>query len=275
MRRRYFFHAIPLMLSALLATIGLPSSVQADRPETLTIAAANSLKDVLQKILPLFEAQHKNLNVRVVYGPSQTLREQIEQGSPVDVFLPSLFEEVEQLEQKKLVIKATTRIYAGTSLVLVTGTALPAPIGSIKDLEKIPVRRIAVGDPVTSSVGKVSAQFLKNARLDQRLQSHYVYGAHSRAVLDLVANGEAEVGVVYRTDAVSNAKIRIIEATPADSHAPIRYGLAIPWTAKNTTWAREFSDFLLAPHVQTILEEYGFDRISARVGLARRQEGKQ
>lgn len=76
------------MLSALLASIGVSSPVQADHPETLTIAAANSLKDVLRKILPLFEAQHKNLKVRVVYGPSQTLREQIEQGSPVDASSP-------------------------------------------------------------------------------------------------------------------------------------------------------------------------------------------
>jgi molybdate transport system substrate-binding protein len=275
MKRRHFAYAMPLVLSALLATVGLPSAAQADRPETLTIAAANSLKDVLRKILPLFESQHKNLNVRVVYGPSQTLREQIEQGSPVDVFLPSLFEEVEQLEQKKLVLKETTRIYAGTSLVLITATALPAPIGSIHDLERVPVRRVAIGNPATSSVGKVAAQFLKNTRLDQRLQSHYVYGAHSRAVLDLVASGEAEVGVVYRTDAVSNTKVRIIEATPSDSHTPVRYGLAIPWTAKNTTWAREFSDFLLTPHIQTILEEYGFDRVSSKVGLVKRQEGNR
>lgn len=182
---------------------------------------------------------------------------------------------MEQLEQKRLVLKETTSIYAGTSLVLVTGTALPAPIGSIQDLERVPVRRVAIGNPATSSVGKVSAQFLKKARLDQRLRSHYVYGAHSRAVLDLVANGEAEVGVVYRTDAVSNPKVRITEATPADSHASVRYGLAIPWTAKSNTGAREFSDFLLTPQIQTILEEYGFDRVSPRVSLAQRREGKQ
>lgn len=275
MTKRYFLYALPIVLSAILATIGLPSVTQADHPETLTIAAANSLKDVLRKILPLFEAQHKNLNVRVVYGPSQTLRDQIEQGSPVDVFLPSLFEEVEQLEQKRLVLKETTRIYAGTSLVLITATVLPAPIGSIHDLERIPVRRVAIGNPETSSVGKVAAEFMKNAHLDQRLRSHYVYGEHSRAVLDLVANGEAEVGVVYRTDAVSNTKIRIIEATPSDSHVPVQYGLAIPWTAKSTTWAREFSDFLLTPQIQTILEEYGFDRVSSKVGLVKRQGGNR
>ena len=98
------------------------------QPETLTIAAANSLRDALRKILPLFEAEHPGITVRVIYGPSQTLRKQIEEGAPVDVFLPSLFEEIEQLEKKDLVIQGTKRVYAGTSLVLITGAMLPAPI---------------------------------------------------------------------------------------------------------------------------------------------------
>ena len=106
------------------------------QPETLTIAAANSVRDALRKILPLFEAEHPGINVRVIYGPSQTLRKQIEEGAPVDVFLPSLFEEIEQLEKKDLVIQGTKRVYAGTSLVLITGAILPAPIRSIQDLHR-------------------------------------------------------------------------------------------------------------------------------------------
>lgn len=274
MKRQYQRFITVLLLTAVMAVMGATAPAHADRPEILTVAAANSTRDALQKILPLFEAQHKAITLRVIYGPSQTLRKQIEEGAPVDVFLPSLFEEIDQLEKKGLVIQGTKRVYASTSLVLITSTSLPAPIGSIQDLRTISVRRIAIGDPQTSSVGKVAVQFLTHSKLEPQLKSRFVYGEHSRAVLDLVAKGEAEVGVVYRTDAISNEKVRIIEATPADSHAPVQYGLAIPWTAKNTTWAREFSDFLLTPQIQTILEEYGFDRVSPRVGLAQRREGK-
>ncbi len=245
------------------------------QPETLTIAAANSLKEALGKVLPLFEAQHREISVRVVYGPSQTLRNQIEQGAPVDVFLPSLFEEIEQLDKKGLVIQGTTRAYAGTSLVLITGTALPAPIGSIHDLQSVPVRRLAVGDPKTSSVGKVAAQFLKHSNLEPRLKSQYVFGEHSRAVLDLVAKGEAEVGVVYRTDAVSNPKVRILDTAPAESHTPVRYGVASVWTAQNITGSSEFIEFLLTPPIQALLQEYGFDRVSPDAGVAQRDEVKR
>lgn len=263
-----------MFLPVLLAiSVWAPDRVAA-QPETFTIAAANSLKDALRKVLPAFESQHPEVNVRVIYGPSQTLRKQIEEGAPVDVFLPSLSEEIDQLGSKGLVIEGTKRIYAGTSLVLITGPVLPAPIRSIEDLHSVPVRRIAVGDPKTSSVGKVAAQFLKFSKLDPKLKSQYVYGEHSRAVLDLVSKGEAEIGVVYRTDAIADSHVRILDTAPPDSHSPIQYGVAIVWTARNITASGDFIEFLLSSGTQDELKKYGFDQAGEKIGLLRRQEVK-
>jgi molybdate transport system substrate-binding protein len=244
------------------------------QPETLTIAAANSLRDALRTLLPAFESQHPEVTVRIVYGPSQSLRKQIEEGAPVDVFLPSLADEIDQLGKKGLIIEGTKRIYGGTSLVLITGPVLPAPVRSIEDLRSIPVRRIAVGDPKTSSVGKVAEQFLKFSKLDPKLKSQYVYGEHSRAVLDLVAKGEAEIGVVYRTDAITDSHVRILDTAPAESHSPIHYGVAIVWTAKNISGAGDFIGFLLSSPAQDELKKHGFDQALDKVGLVKRQEVK-
>ncbi|MGH7231408.1 MAG: molybdate ABC transporter substrate-binding protein, partial [Nitrospiraceae bacterium] len=102
---------------------GSVQSSYADHPQTLTIAAANSLKDSLRTILPLFEKQG-NVEVRVVWGPSQTLRDQIKQGAPVDVFLPSSIEEIDQLEKAGLTLPGTKQVYAETALVLIAQSAL-------------------------------------------------------------------------------------------------------------------------------------------------------
>ncbi len=263
------------LLCLLFAFFGTTTSVSAEPTETLTIAAANSLREALRNVLPLFEAQYPHVSIRVVYGPSQTLRDQIKQGAPVDVFLPSLFEEIEQLDKKGLIIQGTKRVYAGTTLVLITNTDVPAPIGVIQDLHKTPIRRIAVGDPKTASVGKVAAQFLKSSDLEPRLKSQYVYGEHSKAVLDLVANGEAEIGVVYRTDVGPNRKVRIIDTAPAGSHSPIRYGAATVWTSRNISAAKDFTEFLVTPQVHAQLEKYGFDRVPSSAGVAQRWEAPQ
>ncbi|MFO0730611.1 MAG: substrate-binding domain-containing protein [Nitrospiraceae bacterium] len=88
----------------------------------------------------------------------KTLRKQrIEEGAPIDVYLLSLFEELDQLDGKGLVIQGTKRAYAATSLVLITGAL--RPIRSISGVESVPVRRIAVGDPKASSVGKWPPSF--------------------------------------------------------------------------------------------------------------------
>jgi len=268
MRKRSAIFALVL---ALTTTVG----VSAGRPayaaslEVLTIAAANSIKQALRHLLPLFEAQRKNVEVRVVYGPSQSLRQQIEQGAPVDVYLPSSIEEIDRLEQAGLIIKNTKRLYAQTRVVLITGNLLPASITSFQDVAKPEIRRVAIGDTKTSSVGKFAAELFENLNLDKQVRSRYLLAEHSGAVLDLVAKGEAEVGVVYRTDAVQNSKVRVIAEAPPGSHSPVLYGLAIVWTSSNVSLAREFSEFLLTPAAQRALQEDGFDRLPSQIGLVK------
>jgi molybdate transport system substrate-binding protein len=136
------------------------------------------------------------------------------------------------------------------------------------------VRRIAIGDPKSSSVGKVAAQFLKYSKLEPALKSQYVFGEHSRAVLDLVAKGEAEIGVVYRTDAIADSHVRILDTAPAESHNPVRYGVAAVWTAKNLSGAGDFIQFILSPAIQAQLKQFGFDQAAADVGPVEKREVK-
>jgi molybdate transport system substrate-binding protein len=244
-------------------------------PETITIAAASSLRDTFRHILPIFETQNKDINVRVIYAPSQTLLKQIEDGAPVDVFLPSLSEDIDQLDKKGLIIQGTKRIYAGTSLVLITGTEFPAPAVSAQDLRATSIRHIAIGDPKTSAEGKAAAQFLAHSKFEPKHQpSPFVYAEHSKGIQDLVAKGEADIGVVYRTDAMANKKIRVLDTAPEGSHAPVRYGVAAVWTARNIPGAQEFISFLTTPQAQSLLQEHGFDRINQQVDMAQRQEGR-
>ena len=68
--------------------IGVVATGEPVQAETLTVAAAHSLKGAFQDIVPLFEKEY-GVTVQVVYGPSQTLRRQIEQGLPLMYFFPT------------------------------------------------------------------------------------------------------------------------------------------------------------------------------------------
>jgi molybdate transport system substrate-binding protein len=115
---------------------------------------------------------------------------------------------------------------------------------------------------------------LKYSKLEPALKSQYVFGEHSRAVLDLVAKGEAEIGVVYRTDAVTEDRVRILDTAPAESHNPVRYGVAVVWTARNISGAGDFIQFLLSSRIQAQLKQFGFDQGIPDVGFASTQEVK-
>jgi molybdate transport system substrate-binding protein len=72
-----------------------------------------------------------------------------------------------------------------------------------------------------------------------------------------VARGEAPLGVVYRTDALADKRVRIVDTFPADSHEPIIYPLAL--TAHAGVAAARFASFLESPAARQIFARYGFE----------------
>src|SRR5437763_1017403 len=147
------------LVQAETLTVGAAHSLKAPfhvQAETLTVGAAHSLKAPFHEILPLFEKEY-GATVRVVYGPSQTLRRQIEKGEPIDVFLSEGVEEVQKLQEKGLTLNGGPRIYAQTSLVLIMATASPLISTSLRDVPPRGASRMALGDPRTSSLGEITA----------------------------------------------------------------------------------------------------------------------
>jgi molybdate transport system substrate-binding protein len=197
--------------------------------ESLTIAAAPSLKPTLRDILPLFESQHKTADIRLVYGPSQTLREAIEDGAPADVFLPAAAEEVSKLQKKGLTLNGGPVVYAQTSLVLVTASPAHITGVSIHDLHTNRVARIAMGDPKTTALGILTRDLLSKLDLGPVPHSRYLYGKHDD-VIQFVTSGEADVGIVYRIDAAANPKLRIIDEVPGSLRIPVQFSSAVVWT---------------------------------------------
>jgi molybdate transport system substrate-binding protein len=251
--------AMALVLCGLASVVATGERVQA---ETLTVAAAHSLKGAFQDIVPLFEKEY-GVTVQVVYGPSQTLRRQIEQGAPIDVFLPESFEEVEKLHKKGLTLNGGPRIFAQTSLVLVMATTSPAISVSFREAFPDRAIRIALVDPKTSALGEITAKELTKLDPAYKNRFHLLHAQHSDDVVNLVHTGEAEVGIVYRVDAINSGQVRIIDEAPAGRYTPVQFGEAVVWTCRKESFnaAEGFFDFIMSPRVQKLLLKYGFDSV--------------
>jgi len=253
------FSIVIAIIGGLAGVIGLCGPVQA---ETLSVAAGHSLKAPFQEILPIFEQEY-GVTVHAVYGPSQTLRQQIEKGAPIDVFLPESVEEVQRLHRKGLTLNGGPRIYTQTSLVLVMSTASQATAVSFHDALPNRAIRIAVADPKTSALGEITARALTTLDPAYKNRSSLLHGEHSDDVVNLVGTGRADVGIVYRADAINSAQVRIIDEIPAGRHIPVQFGEAVVWTCRNASRdaAEDFFNFIMSARVQKLLLKYGFDSV--------------
>lgn len=243
---------------------GSGARVQAqDFNSELTVGASPALRGPLQRIIPIFESEYAT-KVNVVYGPSQSLRRQIEKGEAIDVFLPSAVEEVERLHKKGLTLHGAPRVYATTSLVLVVSANSVATPVTFRDALASSGTRIAVADPKSSVLGDVTVRAL--AAFDPAYKSHYrlVYAEHSHDIVTLIEKGQADVGIMYRVDAINSGQVRIIDESPADAYTPVQFGEAIVWTCRkeSTDAAKEFVNFLLSPRIQKLLLQHGFESVS-------------
>jgi molybdate transport system substrate-binding protein len=249
-----------IMMIALLAGGSFAAgSVQAAEARELIVSAAMSLKTVLEILGRQYQERGNAARVVFNFGASGDLAAQIAAGAPADVFVSAASEEMDRLESAGFVQKGTRRNIASNALVLIVPSQAKGSIASIRDLAGPEIRRIVLGDPRTSPAGRYAEDVLRNAGILDAVRDKIVYAANVRQILDYVARGETDAGIVYHTDALARAQDVSIAATaPPGSHRAVMYPAAVVNGAKNEAAAREFITMLLSRPSADVFRTYGF-----------------
>lgn len=245
-----------LWVGLLLVTF-LPFSTFGQSGEIL-VAAAISLKESLNELGGIYQ-QRTGTRVTFTLGSSGELAKQIEAGAPVDIFASAGEREMDQLQAKNLIDRATRADFARNSLVLVVPVGSQLNVQSFSDLEKLSVVKIAIGNPKTVPAGLYAQQLLRNLQLWPKVESRLVLAENVRQVLDYVARAEVEAGIVYATDVeVAQGKVTVAaRAAEADS-GPILYPLAVVRDTANAQAAKGFVNLILSPEGVQVLKKHGF-----------------
>jgi molybdate transport system substrate-binding protein len=181
----------------------------------------------------------------------------IEQGAPVDIFFSAAEKQMDTLQSEALIIPATRRNLVANQLVLI----VPAGSTGVKDfadLARPDVKVIALGEPATVPAGMYGHQVLEHLGLLPAIEKKIVFAKDVRAVRTYVETGNADAGLVYRSDAQGSAKMRVVAAAPAGSHEPILYPAAIVKQTKQEAAARALLEFFGGAEARAIFEKYGF-----------------
>ena len=99
---------------------------------------------------------------------------------------------------------------------------------------------------------------MKKLGVWEKVQSKIIFAKDVRTVLTYVDTGNVDAGLVYKTDAATSSKVKILATAPEGSHAPIIYPAAVLTGTKNQKAAEEFLAYLAGTEGKAVFEKYGF-----------------
>jgi molybdate transport system substrate-binding protein len=243
----------------ILFAAGIPEPAVAQ--DSVTVFAAASLKNALDDANAAFT---KATGVKAVasYEASSALAKQIEQGAPADVFISADLRWMDYATEDKL-IKSDTRVnLLGNKLVLIAGKDSKLSniqIGQGFDIAKLAGDgRIAVADVKAVPAGLYAKAALEKLGAWAAAKPKLAQAENVRATLAFVARGETPIGIVYKTDAKAEPKVKVIGIFPDGSYPPVTYPVAETAASKSPA-AAQYLTFLRGSAAKTIFEKYGFN----------------
>jgi len=230
----------------------------------LTVHAAASLTEAFRTAADSFRAIHPAIELRFNFAGSQQLALQLTQGAPGDIFASADQRWMDTVTARGLTAGAPT-VFARNHLVVILPAANPARVRGLADLGRPGVKLVLAA--ATVPVGRYSRQLLT------RLESRNDFGAgfaarvlanvvsleeNVKAVAAKVQLGEADAGIVYRSD-LTRALLRDVTMLeiPREANVIASYPIAVLRHSRAPDQARAFVDFLLSSAGQRLLEDAG------------------
>lgn len=224
---------------------------------TITIAAAASLKNCMDgKLLPMFQGKHPDINIQATYDSSGKLKSQIEEGAPIDVFMSAAMKQMTELDEKGFILEDSIVELLENKIVLILPENSTEDISTFTDILK--GDRIAVGDPASVPAGQYAKEALTSLNIWEEASEKASLGTTVTQVLNWVAEGSADVGIVYATDAASNNGVKVVAEAPEGTVSKVIYPVGIIKATEDEESAEKFIEFLNTDEAKKAFESYGF-----------------
>ena len=221
----------------------------------LHVFAAASLTDALKEIAPEYEKATGDKLV-LNLGASSTLARQIQEGAPADLFLSADEAKMDGLEKRKLLLPGTRRSVLSNTLVVVVPVDSSLKISGPADL--VSVRALALAEPQTVPAGIYAKEYLKTKGLWSKVIDRVIPTENVRAALAAVESGNADAGIVYKTDAGISKRVKVAYEVPQAESPKISYPFAVLAESERKEAARKLLDYLHSPPALAVFRKYGF-----------------
>ncbi len=251
-----------LFFSLLAVSTTIPSALRAQTPaREITVAAAADLSSALKDIADKFE-KRSGVSVKLSFGASGALTQQIQNGAPFDVFFSADMDYPRQLITAGQAEGATLYRYAVGKLVLWAPADSPLDFEhkGMQALVDPSVKKISIANPQHAPYGRAAVAALKHDGLYEKVSDRLVLGENVSQAAQFVESGNAQVGFVALAHAMAPAmqgKGKYWQV-PADAYPPIDQGVVVVSRSTHKEDAAAFVEYLKKPEAAAVLQRYGF-----------------
>jgi molybdate transport system substrate-binding protein len=222
-----------------------------DAEGEILVSAAASLTDAFAAAEAAFEDANPGTDVVLNLGSSSTLREQILEGAPADVFASANTSSMDQVVEAGETAGGP-EIFVTNLLQIAVPAGNAAGVTGLADFanEELLIGLCAEEVPC----GEFGREALANAGVTPSIDTNE---PDVRALLTKVEAGEVDAGIVYVTDVISAEGVEGIEI-PDGENVLAEYPIAALSGAPNPDGAAAFVEFVLSDEGQAILADFGF-----------------
>jgi len=244
------------------ATAAAPTPVTSVAAGTLLVYAASSLTTAFNDLGMAYTAA-TGQKIVFSYGSSSTLRTQIEQGAPADLFVSADTTNPATLVKENLAT-GTPVNFAGNTLAIIVPAANTANIQTPADIARSGIKFVAAGSPVP--IEKYATMLIANLAKQPGYPAGFVASVTAntvsqetddKSIVAKIELGEGDAAIVYVTDSNGNTKVKSI-AIPTGANVSVTYAAVGVAASRNQSAGQAFLAWLVTAPAQAILAKYGF-----------------
>jgi molybdate transport system substrate-binding protein len=247
-------------MSKLLTLLILFTSALATAQE-ITVAAAADMSAALPELVAAY-TKKTGQTVKLSFGASGNLTNQIRNGAPFDIFFSADEQYPQQLISEGLASKDTLYRYAVGRLVLWVPADSPLDLSKlgIQALLDPSVKKISIANPATAPYGRAAAAALRHFGIYDRVSGRLVLGESVSQAAQFVESGNAQAGLIALSHALAptmKGKGRYW-TVPLDAYPTLNQAAVVLSKSKQQDAARRFLEFLRSPEATSLLTGHGF-----------------
>jgi molybdate transport system substrate-binding protein len=247
-----------IALLTLLCGISVSLAAPADR--TINVAAAADLSAALQEVANNYE-KRSGVEVKLSFGASGALTQQIQNGAPFDVFFSADMDYSRRLIAARLADASTVYRYAVGRLVIWVPRDSPLDVEhkGIEVLLDPSVKKIAMANPQDAPYGRAAAVALRHYGLYEKVSERLALGEDVSQAAQFAESGNAQDGFIALAHAIAamqgKGKYWVI---PAEAYPALDQRVVAISHSAHRQDAAAFLEYVKSAEAVAVLRRYGF-----------------